>query len=87
MDPRKATQGLGTTAADSLGQPGSTNSKHKTSVVVVRDLPALSSFVPAWEELAAAALEPNVFYEHWMLLPALQAFGAGKDLRVASFWC
>jgi len=82
MDPRKATQGLGTTAADSLRQPGSTNSKHKTSVVVVRDLPALSSFVPAWEELAAAALEPNVFYEHWMLLPALQAFGAGKDLRV-----
>ena len=49
---------------------------------MVRDVQALSSFVPAWEELAAAALEPNVFYEHWMLLPALQAFGAGKDLRV-----
>jgi len=82
MDPRKVTQGLGTTAADRLRQPGSTNSKHRTSVVVVRDVQALSSFVPAWEELAAAALEPNVFYEHWMLLPALQAFGAGKDLRV-----
>ena len=82
MDPRKVTQGLGTTAADSLHQLGATNSKHRISVVVVRDLQALSSFVPAWEELAAAALEPNVFYEHWMLLPALQAFGAGKDLRV-----
>jgi GNAT acetyltransferase-like protein len=63
-------------------QPGSTNTKHRTSVVVVRDPQALSGFVPAWEELAAAALEPNVFYEHWMLLPALKAFGAGKDVSV-----
>lgn len=52
------------------------------SVVVVRDLSTLSGFVPAWEELAAAALEPNVFYEHWMLLPALEAFGAGKDISI-----
>jgi hypothetical protein len=51
-------------------------------VVVVRDLQALSEFVPAWEELAAAAIEPNVFYEHWMLLPALRAFGAGKNICV-----
>jgi len=43
---------------------------------------ALADFVPAWEELAAAAIEPNVFYEHWMLLPALRAFGAGKNIYV-----
>ena len=49
---------------------------------MVRDPQQLSSFVPAWEELAAAALEPNVFYEHWMLRPALEAFGAGKDIYV-----
>jgi len=49
---------------------------------VVRDLQTLSGFVPAWEDLAAAAIEPNVFYEHWMLLPALEAFGAGKDIAV-----
>jgi hypothetical protein len=49
---------------------------------VVRDLETLAGFVPAWEDLAAAALEPNVFYEHWMLLPALEAFGAGKDIHV-----
>ena len=48
----------------------------------MRDLQTLSDFVPAWEELAAAALEPNVFYEHWMLLPALEAFGAGKDINI-----
>ena len=40
----------------------------------------LSGFIPEWEELAAAAIEPNVFYEHWMLLPALQAFGSDRDI-------
>jgi CelD/BcsL family acetyltransferase involved in cellulose biosynthesis len=42
--------------------------------------------VPAWEELARAALEPNPFYEHWMLLPALKAFSAGQDVRVVLVW-
>jgi hypothetical protein len=78
MDPRRTIQGPRTTAPHGLRQPGSTNTKHGTSVVVARDPQALSAFVPAWEELAAAALEPNVFYEHWMLLPALKAFGAGN---------
>lgn len=49
---------------------------------MVRDLQTLAGFIPGWEELAAAALEPNVFYEHWMLLPALEAFGAGRDISV-----
>ncbi|MBI4512188.1 MAG: GNAT family N-acetyltransferase [Deltaproteobacteria bacterium] len=40
----------------------------------MRDVPALRSLVPAWESLAKAAIEPNVFYEPWMLLPALEAF-------------
>jgi CelD/BcsL family acetyltransferase involved in cellulose biosynthesis len=50
----------------------------------VRELPGaeLVSLVPAWEDLAAAALEPNVFYEPWLFLPALRAFGAGRDLRL-----
>ena len=82
MDPRKMTQGSGTTAANSLRLLGPTNAKHRTSVVVLRDPQALSGLVPAWEELAAAAIEPNVFYEHWMLLPALEAFGSGKDIAV-----
>ena len=33
---------------------------------------ALRRYVPAWENLAASALEPNVFYEPWMLLPAIE---------------
>lgn len=44
-------------------------------VVVVRGREALESLVPAWEALAADAVEPNVFYEPWLALPALEAFG------------
>lgn len=51
------------------------------SVEVVEDPAALADFVPAWEALARSAVEPNVFYEPWMLLPAIRAFGAGHDLR------
>ena len=81
MDPRRAT--LGPRKTDGFRHSASTDTRHRTSVVLVRDLQTLSGLVPAWEELAAAAIEPNVFYEHWMLLPALEAFGAGKDIKLA----
>src|SRR5256885_15605829 len=82
MDPRHTARGAGTPPADGSGRLGSTNTEHRTSIVVVRDPRTLSGFIPAWEDLAAAAIEPNVFYEHWMLLPALEAFGAGEDIVV-----
>jgi CelD/BcsL family acetyltransferase involved in cellulose biosynthesis len=50
-------------------------------VTVVRDAAGLEEHLAAWEELAAAAAEPNIFYEPWMLLPALRAYGSGLDLR------
>jgi CelD/BcsL family acetyltransferase involved in cellulose biosynthesis len=53
---------------------------------VARGATELECIVPAWEELARAALEPNPFYEHWMLLPALKAFSAGQDVRVFLVW-
>jgi CelD/BcsL family acetyltransferase involved in cellulose biosynthesis len=53
------------------------------SVVVVRDLEELSRRVGDWEELAAASLEPNAFYEPWMLLPAARAFGEDSELLLA----
>jgi CelD/BcsL family acetyltransferase involved in cellulose biosynthesis len=53
-------------------------------VEVVQDLRAL---VPAWEALAAEAIEPNPFYEHWMLLPALAAYaGAQEGFRCVAVW-
>src|SRR5215470_1467421 len=55
----------------------------KMSVVIVDDLTALEKHVAAWEELAAAAIEPNVFYEPWMLMPALRAYGGAGRLLFA----
>jgi Acetyltransferase (GNAT) domain len=55
----------------------------KMSVVIVDDLTALEKHIAAWEELAAAAIEPNVFYEPWMLMPALRAYGGAGRLLFA----
>lgn len=52
------------------------------SVTVVHTAAELAAHVPAWDALAADAVEPNVFYESWMLLPALEAFGQQAGLRV-----
>src|SRR5262245_17206110 len=53
------------------------------SVVVINDLTSLEKYVPAWEDLAANAIEPNAFYEPWMMMPAIRAFGAGRRLQFA----
>src|ERR1051325_3461713 len=44
----------------------------------------MRALAPAWDELAAAALEPNPFYESWMLLPALEAFGLERNFRLVT---
>lgn len=48
---------------------------------LAQDSAALRAHSSAWERLAARALEPNVFYEPWMLLPALDSYG-GPGMRV-----
>lgn len=55
-------------------------------IQVVRDRAALEGIVPAWEELAAHAVEANPFYEHWILLPALRAQGEGAGFRCVLVW-
>ncbi len=50
------------------------------TIEVVSDLRTLATRLADWEDLAAAALEPNAFYEAWMLMPAWQHLGAGKSL-------
>ena len=49
-------------------------------VVVVRAAGALQPHSADLEDLATVAMEPNVFYEPWVLFPAIEAFGAGRDL-------
>jgi CelD/BcsL family acetyltransferase involved in cellulose biosynthesis len=57
--------------------------EHKMSVTVVTTLPGLAEFLPAWEDLAASVSEQNVFYEPWMMMPALHNLGAAKTLLIA----
>ncbi len=44
-------------------------------VVLATTPDELEAHAGAWDELAGAALEPNVFQEPWVLLPAWRAFG------------
>lgn len=47
------------------------------TVVVVRDADALAGYVEDWDDLAASSVEPNIFYESWMMLPALRLLAGG----------
>lgn len=51
-------------------------------VIAVTDFDRLEDYIPAWEELARSALEPNPFYEAWMLVPALRLLGKDKRLQL-----
>ena len=49
-------------------------------VEVVQRPADFTAHLPAWEELLRHAVEPNVFYEPWMLRPALETLGDSGDL-------
>ena len=52
------------------------------SIVVARSAAELAEHLTAWEKLAKHTVEPNVFYEPWMLLPALKTFGQQENICV-----
>lgn len=52
------------------------------NIVVIKHWKELSAHLSALENLALCAVEPNVFYEHWMLIPAMKTLGATSDLRI-----
>ncbi|HEY9091044.1 GNAT family N-acetyltransferase [Parasphingorhabdus sp.] len=45
-----------------------------------------SELLSAWQKLARNASEPNIFYEHWMLGPALKHFSVHPELCLFLFW-
>ena len=49
-------------------------------VEVVESAQDLQRRVPAWDDLAADVNDVNPFYESWMTLPALRAFGSARAL-------
>lgn len=59
-------------------QETASTSAGKMSVVAVSDTAALRQHWDAMESLSRAVAEPNVFYEPWMIIPAVEAYGQGK---------
>jgi GNAT acetyltransferase-like protein len=55
----------------------------KMSVVVLIEPAALEAYLPELEDLAANAIEPNIFYEPWILWPSLKAFGHDRQFFFA----
>jgi CelD/BcsL family acetyltransferase involved in cellulose biosynthesis len=51
-------------------------------VVVVENEAELCNHVSAWQDLADHAMEANVFYEPWLLMPALKTLHRGTPLRL-----
>jgi CelD/BcsL family acetyltransferase involved in cellulose biosynthesis len=46
----------------------------------------LRDIVPAWDVLTRETLEPNVFYESWALLPALEVLAPEDQVSVLLVW-
>lgn len=55
-------------------------SNHAMRIVVARGAEQLQEHLADLDELVGAVMESNVFYEPWVLMPAIDAFGAGHDL-------
>lgn len=46
------------------------------------DSQSLQPFIGAWDTLSECASEPNVFFESWYLLPALELLRGTADVRI-----
>jgi Acetyltransferase (GNAT) domain len=60
-------------------QEAASTSAGKMSVVAVTDTTALRMHSAEMEDLCRSVAEPNVFYEPWMVIPAVEAYGQGKS--------
>src|SRR5258705_11892236 len=58
----------------------------KTAVEILREPAALGHLIPHWADLAANAIEPNPFFEHWMLQPALECFAKPGEVEIFVLW-
>ena len=66
--------------------PGLRLDSRPSGIELLSGTTALARLAPQWEDLAANALEPNPFYEPWMLLPALECFAQPGEVEVAVAW-
>lgn len=54
--------------------------------LAIEEVEALRRYENALDELAKFAVEPNVFFEPWMLFPALESFGQRKKVVFLLFF-
>ena len=60
----------------------STFSVDQPRVVVVSTYSGMEPYIPAWDDLATQATEPNPFCESWALLPAWRHLAGPLDIRI-----
>jgi CelD/BcsL family acetyltransferase involved in cellulose biosynthesis len=61
-----------------IHQPDNRPAAGKMSVLAISDVNVLRKHWAALEDLSSTVAEPNVFLEPWMVIPAVEAFGADK---------
>lgn len=83
LSERLASSGRPALAPRSHDRGARSTSAAGMSVLVAKDADALAAHVPAWDALTADALEPNVFFESWVLLPALEKLRSETEMFVA----
>lgn len=66
--------------SDMVGKGELLAEQSRTWVHVVRNRADLAPLCRQWQSLADAAVEANIFFEPWNLLPAINARGRGKSL-------
>lgn len=54
-------------------------------IEIIHTADALEKYHQAWDDLVKAALQPNVFYEPWMLLPAFRML-APRNVSIVLIW-
>src|SRR5579884_2114823 len=59
-----------------------TQSCNDFRVIVVRSIEELKPFLADLDDLTRATSDQNVFYEPWMLVPAMRWLANGTDLRL-----
>ena len=60
---------------------GTAANRLRARVVALSGAAPLAEHVAAWNDLAGQAIEPNPFYEPWLMLPAIDAYGEGRQLQ------
>lgn len=72
--------------ADGIGQPGGVPTRVALTTSVTPLTAEAGMLAPAWDELAEAAGEPNVFAERWFVMAGIRHLSEPGAVRVIAVW-